>query len=294
YRAADYAQALDDLAGLSGPEADYNRGNALARLGRLDEAIAAYERTLDQVPDHEDAKANLDLVRQLKDGQEPPPQQSQDPGQSQPGSDGGQGQSQGDGSQGADSSREAGEQPQGGQEHQANQGTGESESGEPGAGSEDAGQSQASTGEPGADQAESGQSGEAGAGQPGDEEAARASEAPEGALGKGPGQEPDAGDLGQSALGREQEVELPSDQGTPDRAQADTDGRTGRARSGQGNPTGKGQPGAQGVGAEDLTPEQREQIQAMDAQLRRVPDDPAGLLRQRFLLQHLRREGRLQ
>ena len=290
YRAADYAEALDDLAGLSGPEADYNRGNALARLGRLDEAIAAYERTLDQVPDHEDAKANLDLVRQLKDRQEPPPQQSQDPEQSQSGSDGGQGQSQAvDGSEAGDSSREAGEQPQGGQEHQENQGAGESESGEPGAGSEEAGQSQASPGEPGADQAGSGQSGEAQAGQPGEAGAARASEAPQ-----GPGKEPDAGDLGQSALGGEQEVELPPDQGAADRAEADSDGRTDRAQSGQGNPTGEGQPGAQGVGAQDLTPEQREQIQAMDAQLRRVPDDPAGLLRQRFLLQHLRREGRLQ
>jgi Ca-activated chloride channel homolog len=27
---------------------DYNRGNALARLGRLDEAIAAYERVLER------------------------------------------------------------------------------------------------------------------------------------------------------------------------------------------------------------------------------------------------------
>jgi Ca-activated chloride channel family protein len=47
------------------------------------------------------------------------------------------------------------------------------------------------------------------------------------------------------------------------------------------------------VQAESLTPQQREEQQALDAQLRRVPDDPAGLLRQRFLLQHLRREGRL-
>ncbi len=72
YRASDYKGALDDLAGLAGPESDYNRGNALARLGRLDEAIAAYERTLDQVPEHGDAKANLDLVRQLKERQKPP------------------------------------------------------------------------------------------------------------------------------------------------------------------------------------------------------------------------------
>ena len=39
-----------------------------------------------------------------------------------------------------------------------------------------------------------------------------------------------------------------------------------------------------------VDPEQR---QAMEQMLRRVPDDPAGLLRQRFWLQHLRRQGRL-
>ena len=48
------------------------------------------------------------------------------------------------------------------------------------------------------------------------------------------------------------------------------------------------------AGMEDLRPGEREARQALEAQLRRVPDDPAGLLRQRFLLQHLRREGRLQ
>jgi Ca-activated chloride channel family protein len=31
----------------------------------------------------------------------------------------------------------------------------------------------------------------------------------------------------------------------------------------------------------------------MEHQLNRVPDDPGGLLRQRFLLQHLRRHGQL-
>ncbi|MEJ2591123.1 MAG: hypothetical protein P8178_06950 [Candidatus Thiodiazotropha sp.] len=42
--------------------------------------------------------------------------------------------------------------------------------------------------------------------------------------------------------------------------------------------------------AESANPEQ---AQAMEQTLRRVEDDPAGLLRQRFLLQHLRRTGQL-
>jgi Ca-activated chloride channel family protein len=39
-----------------------------------------------------------------------------------------------------------------------------------------------------------------------------------------------------------------------------------------------------------VDPEDR---QAIEQLLRRVEDDPAGLLRQRFLLQHLRRTGQL-
>lgn len=291
YRASDYKGALDDLAGLAGPESDYNRGNALARLGRLDEAIAAYERTLDQVPEHGDAKANLDLVRQLKERQKPPPQQSQDSEQSKSESEGGRGQPQGgDGSENGDTSKEGGDQAQDGQQQAASQESGESQSGESGSASQQAGQGQESYGKSGAGQAQSGQAGEAQARESGKDGAAQASATPQ-----GPGKEPDAGDLSESALGGEQEIELPPDQGAADRAQPDTDSKTaGESQASRGKPNGEGQPGAPGVGADDLTPEQREQLQAMEAQLRRVPDDPAGLLRQRFLLQHLRREGRLQ
>jgi Ca-activated chloride channel family protein len=58
-------------------------------------------------------------------------------------------------------------------------------------------------------------------------------------------------------------------------------------------PNQEGKPVGAVAGEADLTPQERERQQSMEAQLQRVPDDPAGLLRQRFLLQHLRREGRL-
>ncbi|NMQ19729.1 hypothetical protein E4P82_11270 [Candidatus Competibacter phosphatis] len=38
------------------------------------------------------------------------------------------------------------------------------------------------------------------------------------------------------------------------------------------------------------SPEQSEDRQAMDQWLRRIPDDPAGLLRRKFMLEHLRRQ----
>ncbi len=65
YRAGDYQQSLQALEGLNTPDAWYNKGNALARLGRLDEAINAYNMALDLDPNHEDARYNRDQVRKL-------------------------------------------------------------------------------------------------------------------------------------------------------------------------------------------------------------------------------------
>lgn len=64
YRAGDYQAALDSLKAQQGAEADYNRGNALARLGRFPEALSAYDSALQQDPQLADAKYNRDLVRQ--------------------------------------------------------------------------------------------------------------------------------------------------------------------------------------------------------------------------------------
>ncbi|WP_257297032.1 VWA domain-containing protein [Endozoicomonas sp. YOMI1] len=47
------------------PTSAYNRGNALAKAGRLQEAIDAYDQALSQQPDMEDARFNRHLVEQL-------------------------------------------------------------------------------------------------------------------------------------------------------------------------------------------------------------------------------------
>jgi Ca-activated chloride channel family protein len=46
-------------------------------------------------------------------------------------------------------------------------------------------------------------------------------------------------------------------------------------------------------GRVDQTPPEREPMRANDLLLRQVPDDPAGLLRERLMLQYLRRHGQL-
>ncbi len=71
YKAGQYEQALQSLEGLSGAEDWYNKGNALARLGRYPEAIDAYQKALELSPEHENADYNKKLVEeQLKKQQD--------------------------------------------------------------------------------------------------------------------------------------------------------------------------------------------------------------------------------
>jgi Ca-activated chloride channel family protein len=45
--------------------AQYNRANALARAGKLQQALDAYEQVLAEQPDHADARYNRDLIKEL-------------------------------------------------------------------------------------------------------------------------------------------------------------------------------------------------------------------------------------
>ncbi|TCT19532.1 Ca-activated chloride channel family protein [Thiobaca trueperi] len=248
YRSGDFQGALDALSGLQGAETDYNRGNALARLGRLDEAVKAYEQALQQDPNQADARHNLDLVRKTLEQKRPPESQPDPSQQDDP-------QKQGEGTDQSQKDQEPGEQDsQDGADDQADgQGQGQSSSSETQAKADQNDQaSEPDTGT--ADQQPA----------PSDHD----------------GSSPDASDFGRDALKPEQTPDAPLD-------------ASGTAAASQNDQPSDDQPDRPGVAQSSLTPQEREQQEAMEAQLRRVPDDPAGLLRQRFLLQHLRREGRL-
>lgn len=60
--AADYAAAAQTLSGIDTAEAHYNRGNALAHAGDLQGALKAYDAALQRNPQHTDARHNRDLV----------------------------------------------------------------------------------------------------------------------------------------------------------------------------------------------------------------------------------------
>ena len=66
YKAGDYQAALKEFAKANDVESLYNQGNALAKSGKIDEAIKKYEDVLAQEPNHEDAKFNLEYLKQQK------------------------------------------------------------------------------------------------------------------------------------------------------------------------------------------------------------------------------------
>ena len=70
YRQGDYEAALDAFSAQSGANGAYNQGNALAQLGRYQEAINAYDEALKQQPGMEDARLNRTEVEKLMQQQE--------------------------------------------------------------------------------------------------------------------------------------------------------------------------------------------------------------------------------
>ncbi len=62
YRQGEFEQAAAMLAGFDAPEDRFNRANALAMLGRYQEAAALYEQVLEQRPQWEPARRNLDIA----------------------------------------------------------------------------------------------------------------------------------------------------------------------------------------------------------------------------------------
>ncbi|MEJ2321933.1 MAG: VWA domain-containing protein [Gammaproteobacteria bacterium] len=254
YKRGDYAAALEEYSKLEGADADYNRGNALARLGRFEEAIAAYDAALAQQPEMEDATFNKSAVEELLKAREQ--QQAQNPQQQESGEEQqesqqqqSQDQQQSDQqAQGGDTSAQQQQESQGGEQQQ--QGTEEQDS-------SDAQQQEAQSPD----------------GEQGDEQQnqfARASEALDEQQEQSGGEEQEqfvsgeepAGEPEQRAQQQQMQEQQPSD--------ADDQ----RAP----------------VSAEELTSEEQ---MAAQQWLRRIPDDPGGLLRRKFLHQYQQR-GRVQ
>lgn len=219
YRAGDYQTALEQFELGDDARSHYNRGNALAKLERYEEALAAYDAALAREPQHADAAANRQAVQEWLQQQS----QSQDGQRGEKGEKGEQGEPGEQGERGEDNTGERGEEGQD-------------------AASEDTGQPEQ---EPTADP--TGKGGE------GDES-----------------QEPPAAEAGDESEDSQQAyseamqeaLEAQQDEAQPDEAAP--------------------------VDAEAMAEAERQQ--ALEQLLRRVPDDPGGLLRRKFLLEYQRRQ----
>jgi Ca-activated chloride channel family protein len=66
YRGEKYKKAVEYFSTSNTAEANYNLGNALAKAGKIEDAIKAYQRVLEMDANHEDAKYNKSLLEKLQ------------------------------------------------------------------------------------------------------------------------------------------------------------------------------------------------------------------------------------
>jgi len=77
FRSGNHENALEEWKGIDSPRSLFNQGNALAKLGKLEQAIDSYDQVLERDPEHSDARFNRDLLMKLLEEQEKQKQQNQ-------------------------------------------------------------------------------------------------------------------------------------------------------------------------------------------------------------------------
>jgi Ca-activated chloride channel family protein len=209
YRAGEYDKAIEKLEGIETTDALYNKGNALAKSQRLEEALQAYDQALELDPSNGDAKHNRKLVEQQLKQQQQSQQQSgedqehnEDPGDQQ--------QSDGENQKQADNQSEA--QPQ--------QGEGQPE---------------------------------------------------------------------QNSASQKPEQESPAKDDEQTEAEAE---ETEMDKQAQDDTTDSPEPAGEETASAELSNELQPTDPATEQWLRRIPDDPGGLLRRKFLYQYRKMEKR--
>ncbi len=279
FRAGDAAGAAADWAPGSSADAAYNFGNALAQQQQYEQAIAAWDEALRRDPGHADAKANKQAVEEWlrQQQQQKSAQDKNGSSKDQPSPSGAKPdqpeQGNQDGSDAAQQSQDASAGESGQQQDgKAGQQGEAAQSGQPGA------QSQADDASRAAGETQQGQdqASREGKAKPGERDESKA-EAGQGAQAKANAKQQEA---------FRQAMERALQEGAGDKADAAQ-----RASAGEKTDAKPGdKPGDKTVTVPAETEAEREQRQAVDQWLQRVPDDPGGLLRRKFQLEYERRQ----
>lgn len=268
-KAGDYAGAAHDLDNLHDSDADYNRGNALAHVGNLQGALDAYDAALKSNPNNQDARHNRDLVaKALK--QQPPQQQNAGGNKSQDDDkhEGQQGKGQDSSGQGKQDGQTG--KNKSGQQEKSGQADNKSDKGKDSS-AQNKSQQQGAEGQKSPD-GKSPDGKQAGQGTNGKNEHAKPS--PENAV--------QARQAGAQAPAKDDTEQARRD-AAASFAKATTDGKT------------EGGVGGEAIGgAVSATAPKSEQQIAQKQWLRSIPDDPSGLLRRKFLIEHMMRQQKAQ
>ena len=240
YKSGDYEGALNAYQNIPGPNSAYNQGNALAKLGKLEEAIKKYDQALREAPDFEDARTNKKIIEDLlKQQQQNQNEQQQNQDQNESGDN-----SEQNDSQNSDQNNQDGSNDQSGQQ---NPGEGQQSD-------ENENQEQSANNE----QQNSGDDSQ----QPDDSKINDESNSSDSQQQNAEQDQSEQNESAQQNSGQPKESEQQSE-------------REAQAAQGQ---------------AEELTDAEKEELQRMESLMRRVPDDPAFLLKRKMQLEAQKRQ----
>ncbi len=252
--AGDYASAAQTLDGIDNAEAHYNRGNALAHAGDLQAAIKAYDAALKHNPQHTDARHNRDLVAAALQKQKPQDDKKDGDKKHDEKKDGGKSDSKPGDQKDNQSGTKPGEQ-----------------------------QADKSAGKPGdkPDEKQSGKQND----KPGQTPSGKPGDKPDGQSTAKPGESTASAPRSDKSTAPATAASAAKDDAA--QARRDAESALGKgARSPLAAQRGASGPNQAAIGTQPVTEKQI----AQEQWLRAIPDDPSGLLRRKFLIEHMLRQ----